>query len=166
MEYIINPFTRKLDAFSASPPTSPVFGYAALATYQIVNTQITVGGIPTQAQGTQILSVTITPQRATSLLEINFSVVGTYNGVGADAIAALFRDATANALVASVVYTVKDLLNVGLMNHVVSAGSTNPTTFKIRVGASVGNFYINGDAFGGSFNNIGPTILTVTEHFI
>lgn len=125
--------------------------------------------IPTNSQGTQIMSLTITPKSATNILLIDVSVfstvvftAGTFNAT----IAALFKDSTVNALAASSYITVDSGLDTPIsFTHKMTAGTTSATTFKVRVGPQLaGTTYINGnDATGVYLGGIIPTHITITE---
>ena len=121
--------------------------------------------IPQNNEGIEVMTQAITPTSATSKLKIevvvNFSsgVNNSWNG------AALFQDATANAIAASTTFqatgTGMSQLN---FTHVMTAGSTAPTTFKVRVGSNfAGTTTFNGFSAGRGFGGVMASSLTVTE---
>jgi hypothetical protein len=104
--------------------------------------------IPQNTEGDQYMALAITPTNASSTLEIEVTVLGastassTFVGIG------LFQDSTANAISAAATTAAA---STGIMNvtfrHVMTAGTTSATTFKVRAGRSDGGlFYFNGNA--------------------
>lgn len=107
--------------------------------------------IPQNTEGTQFLSVSITPKSATNNLVIH--VVAHISSANATAAltAALFQDTTAGALAAinttgSATGTAPTLMT---FTHTMLSGTTSSTTFKVRVGDNAaGTVTFNGT--GGS----------------
>lgn len=126
--------------------------------------------IPQQAEGDEILTVTITPKHATNILIIEFSSV--YGTVGiCNSTFALFQDATNDALAAtfSGASSKTDLCpntNI-ILRHTMVAGTTSATTFKVRAGPEVGGMttYVNGSVDTGAreCGGVAATVLTITE---
>lgn len=126
--------------------------------------------IPQQAEGDEILTATITPKHATNILLIEFSSVqGTLGNVNATF--ALFQDATANSLAAtysgrSSGVVVNPNANI-ILRHVMVAGTTSATTFKVRAGPETLGIhtYVNGsvDTAARECGGVAATVLTVTE---
>jgi hypothetical protein len=98
------------------------------------------GTTPQSTEGAEIMTASITPTNASSILIIEFSGYGTADanmGIGL----AIFRDSESNALNANAV-------NTNANNHVtpfscvaeVSAGSTSSQTFKVRFGVETSAF--------------------------
>ena len=126
--------------------------------------------IPQQTEGDQILTATITPKHATDILVIEFSSVeGT--SANCNTTFALFQDATANALAATYSGTSSAILaspntNI-ILRHVMVAGTTSATTFKVRAGPEVGGAttYVNGSLDTGTreCGGVAATTLTITE---
>lgn len=106
------------------------------------DTTLPINAIPTNTQGVAYpsLDTTITPNYATSLLEIEVFFPLVTNSAAAGTIQlALFRDSVTNAIACSRVNApgAEYNLTTGLKT-VVSAGSTSATTFKLRWGVSHG----------------------------
>ena len=106
--------------------------------------------IPQNTEGTEVLTVTITPRSTTNLLYIYFNGLIS-NGVSSTICQiALFQDSTANALIA--VRTCEELASNSsystMLQYVMPAGTTSSTTFKIRVGPEANTCYVNGDYAG------------------
>lgn len=123
--------------------------------------------IPQSSEGTQILSLAITPTSASNILI--FSVVLNFSySIASTVTFALFQDATVNAIAASSEYgsTATGMINSGLA-HKMTAGTTSATTFKIRIGAAAaGTFTLNG--FGGnqSLGGVLFSSMTITEYTV
>ena len=120
--------------------------------------------IPQITEGEELLTVTITPTNASSVLVIDF-----FCGVADDGQAtwtiALFVDTTADAIQAwSYWDTSASHPRFGVLRHFLSAGSTAARTYKIRIGPAGGTLYINGIQAGRLFGGIAITNLTVTEY--
>lgn len=107
--------------------------------------------IPQNTEGVELLTCTITPTSASSQLLVTVNVP-VHNGGNNVAIAAIFRDSTADALATGWVQLNNNLSNVPVSTSVTS-GSTSATTFKVRIGTQGGTLNINGTGtryFGGS----------------
>jgi hypothetical protein len=123
--------------------------------------------IPQKTEGTEVLTLAITPTSSTNILKIEFSGGGTtdankFGGV------ALFQDATTNALAAQRISGVVGAATASAdsiyLTHVMTSGTTSSTTFKIRMGCSAGSTYINGTSSARVFGGVASTVLTVTEY--
>jgi hypothetical protein len=114
---------------------------------QVVNTEVTAVGSGTTTcayddtimqndEGTEFMTLAITPTSATNKLKID--VVGNFNHDGSNKIltVGLFQDSTADAL--ALVYSFEGVANSPLpisFTHFMTAGTTSSTTFKVRCGA-------------------------------
>jgi hypothetical protein len=98
--------------------------------------------VPQNTDGTQILSVSITPASSSNLLVIKAFVPyspAASSGNPALASIALFQDSTANSLMA--VWgagTTGDFYIHIPLQYIMTAGTTSATTFKIRMGCDSG----------------------------
>lgn len=122
--------------------------------------------IPTSSEGTQVLTVTITPKNTANILVIECNLFAAINTSGDNWGVALFQDATSAALAATFCTSpgAGNGLNAVLV-HSMTAGTTSATTFKIRAGGNTNNLDVNGAGnntrlFGGVAN----TNLQVTEY--
>ena len=109
-----------------------------------VNVIPTDDTIPQNTEGYEVLTCTITPKRADSVLEIEYSAPTSGLTDNISVVSCLYRDTTANCLrcvvtptnaTAATIYT---LPVVTLLRHWVDASSTSATTFKIRIGKQTG----------------------------
>lgn len=120
--------------------------------------------IPQNTEGTEFVTLAITPTSATNKLQIDVTLVLASSAL-ATLVAALFQDSTANAL-AAVYETVSAADNVITLNfrHYMDAGTTSATTFKVRVGpGSAATVTFNGVAGGRIFGGVMASSITITE---
>lgn len=104
---------------------------------------------PQITEGTQFMTLAVTPTSATNTLEISV-VVNIAFSTGGYVAVALFQDSTANAL-ATVATFIEGSNRIVTMafTHIMTAGTTSETTFRVRAGADVaGTVTFNG--YGGS----------------
>lgn len=117
---------------------------------------------PQNTEGVEVLTLAITPASATNKLRIDVVVV-VANDTESQTSLALFQDSTADALLAvSEVPQANNTITLPLV-HVMDAGTTSATTFKIRVGGNSGTVNINGTSGSRKFGGIFGTRLTITE---
>lgn len=143
--------------------------YAELATYTSTTTQM-AGAIttaPQQTDGAQLLTVTITPKSTTDKLRVHFSAVVSVGTGSAFAWFALFQDTTAGAITATSIqsanvgYPVVAMLDIDMV-----AGTTSPTTLKIRYGNNAGSgavIAINGSGGAQQLGNTQRAVLQIWE---
>ena len=109
--------------------------------------------IPTNTQGTELFTVSITPKFSTSKLYIQ-SLACLGNSAGDWMTIALFQDSTSNALASNLAYqTVATGTLMMPLNYYMTAGTTSATTFKIRYGSNGSTTYVNGNGsakYGGT----------------
>lgn len=120
--------------------------------------------VPQITEGTEFITVTITPRSTTSILLIDF--VGPVGiSAGNDIVAALFQDATANALAAVNQADPGGAWNTTLtLSHAMTSGTIAATTFRIRIGGvSASTITFNGASSARLFGGASGSILKVTE---
>jgi len=120
--------------------------------------------IPQSSEGTQFMSVAITPKSATNKLIIDVILNGTYSVI-AVIMVCLFQDSTANALASSWHY---DSIGGGPKNIIVryemTAGTTSLTTFKVRAGGNnAGTLTFNGTSGNRFLGGALISSITITE---
>jgi len=117
--------------------------------------------IPQNTEGTEILTLSITPQSTTNLLYIIFEACVEIGSATGSMQAALFQDSTLNALTAvrgcAYSYDCLDL------RYIMAAGTTSSTTFKVRVGPNDNTCYVNGSSGGRVFGGVASTSLVIKE---
>jgi hypothetical protein len=142
-------------------------GRATSVTYVTASTDLPVDdSIPQITEGTQVLSVAVTPTNAASVLRITATL-----HVGASAAglvgAGLFIDATAGALSADGTRVegstdVQDLI----IEHAVSASNTTLRSYTVRIGPDVGgpaDSHLNGSGGGRYFGGVLTSMIEVVE---
>tara|TARA_R110000803_G_scaffold53614_1_gene109945 strand:+ start:433 stop:1017 length:585 start_codon:yes stop_codon:yes gene_type:complete len=122
--------------------------------------------IPQNTEGTEFMTLAITPTSASSKLKID---VATFI-CGSDTIrltTALFQDSTANALAA--VMSTPAFANIGGsgpsgFTHYMTAGTTSATTFKVRIGGNSSvTITLNGQSGTRRFGGVASSSITITE---
>ena len=125
------------------------------------NTMSAITSAPQNTNGTQLMTVSITPTNSSSILYIEATVLGWANG-GTVSMIALFQDSTAGALCTQGNFGYEGGTgNVGMrLCYTMTAGTTSSTTFKIRGGTVAGgtSFYMN--TYDGA-NSSGSTLYSV-----
>ena len=121
--------------------------------------------IPQITEGTEFMTLAITPKDAASTLEITV-VLQCGSSAAATLTSALFQDATANALRAtsSLIALVNGVVTV-VFTHLMVAGTTSTTTFRVRGGAnSAGTVTFNGNAGAQIFGGVAGSSITIKEY--
>jgi hypothetical protein len=121
--------------------------------------------IPQNTEGTEFLTVAITPTNAASTLIVEISAVFAVASA-ANVIGALFQDSTANAI-AAVVETAAGANHRVIVNlrHTMTAGTTSATTFRFRAGPDTAIVMeMNGTGAGARmFGGVCSSSITITE---
>lgn len=122
--------------------------------------------IPQITEGDQYLSQAITPTDAANVLRINSLLHLAQTNVNGALIAALFQDATANALAVGAIFNVQASgapLQVDVQ-HEMATGTVSATTFKVRAGNNTGaTTTFNGVAGGRLMGGVLCSHLTIEE---
>jgi len=121
--------------------------------------------VPQNNEGTEILTASITPKATTNRLEITAIIPIAIENASAFAAVALFQDSTAGALAAIAESCGTNAsLRVLTLHHTMAAGTTSATTFKLRVGVTANNVFINGDTAGNRlFGGVSAVRLFIKE---
>jgi hypothetical protein len=125
--------------------------------------------IPQNTEGTEVMTLAITPKSATNLLKIDVVVNGADATSPVVFIGALFQDSTANAL--AVACSPNDSASIEATNVAFSyymvAGTTSETTFKVRCGSgSAGGGSFNGSGGARKFGGTMASSITITEYSV
>lgn len=115
--------------------------------------------IPQNSEGYEVVTTTITPTNASSVLHIDCSI--SIRSSSGPLSIALFRDSGADAL-GVITQNDGNVLTTVSGHWIISAGSTSETTFKIRAGGESGSVFINGTS-GRLYGGVCECRLTVTE---
>lgn len=120
--------------------------------------------IPQQTEGFEVMTASITPKSASSMLMVEAGVQ-TWDGATTEQVeACLFRDLTADALtVAGSAQVTANGGNFMTIRYQVPASATSLTTFKIRVGGNGSTIYFNDRGGAGIFGGRLASYMTVTE---
>ena len=137
---------------------------------QIVNTQTGTSAsgtttlpidntIPQNTEGTEFMTLAITPTSASSKLIIDVIYCGGISSADNLAVA-LFQDSIANALAVLPVAPPANAFVTVPLRHYMTADTTSSTTFKVRAGMdAAGTTFFNGAYFGGTI----ASSITITE---
>lgn len=120
--------------------------------------------IPQNTEGDQYMSLAITPNNTNNILMISVIVMSSSSAIQNET-AAIFQDSTAGALAAfnSPVYAAG---NAGCFafNHIMTAGTTSATTFKVRVGRQTsGTITFNGSSGARLLGGAMASSIIITE---
>lgn len=152
---------------------NPVLQIVTSSTVDVVTCSTAIPAddtIPQQGtEGTEVLTATITPKYADSILEIIFSSQISNDANQNNVQVALFQDSTANAIAAHSFLpgslAAGSQATVGLLRHVMTSGTTSATTFKIKVGPDANTCYVNADSTGTRLmGGVSSTRLTIVEY--
>ena len=124
--------------------------------------------IPQKTEGTEFMTLAITPTSATNKLIIQAIAHGSVNAATINHIMALFQDTTANALCAVATLNPTSTASTTLnLQHYMTAGTTSATTFKIRIGPhTTGTYVLHGYYSGGNslyFGGVSEASITIWE---
>lgn len=121
--------------------------------------------IPQNTEGDQYMSLAITPTSATNKLVIDVVVNMSTSGGVATAVAALFQDSTVGALAAVGVALLDNRIIQLKYSHVMTAGTTSATTFKVRAGSSAaGTTTFNGAASARLLGGVIASSINIYEY--
>lgn len=121
--------------------------------------------IPQNTEGVEFMTQAITPKSTTNILVIEVNFMGTPS-VAADVGLAMFQDSTANAIAATQTYQgVAGGRTTVTLRHIMVAGTTSATTFRIRGGMEVaGTLTFNGAGGVRRFGAITKSNFKITEY--
>ena len=125
--------------------------------------------IPQSSEGIDVgVNVAITPGHASNILVLEASVSCSHSASGEES-AFILQDSTANAIAATKVEGENasgGQHDTIICRHVMLAGTTSSTTFKVRAGSPInGTFYLNGgQSSGRKFGGVMYSSLVVTEY--
>lgn len=122
--------------------------------------------IPQNTEGTEFMTLAITPKSSTNILVIDVVLFGSNDSADRWNVATLFQDSTANALAVGMAYqpaaTAPDSI---LLRHTMVAGTTSSTTFKVRAGSNnTGTFSFNGSNEARFFGAAVKSSIVITEY--
>jgi hypothetical protein len=120
--------------------------------------------IPQITEGTQFLSLTITPKNSSNKLVISVSLQLDKNN-GNTYIAALFQDSNVDAIAAQFNGAFSAGISLPMaFTHYMTAGTTSPTTFTVRAGSDgAGTITLNGRGGGRIFGGVSVSSIVIAE---
>ncbi len=148
------------------------FVFSSTATYTDCTGEILQdNSFPQNTEGTELLTTTITPTNASSILIVEATIpyaIGAGAGGQASSVA-IFRDATANAIQSGLhadgFASGSEGSDCYRIYYEVTAGSTASTTFKLRVGGfPAAGTKVNGTT-ARRYGGVQTAYLTVKEYF-
>jgi hypothetical protein len=117
--------------------------------------------VPQSSEGTQILSLSITPANTGNVLRVFFKGQGGATDYWS---AALFKDSDTAALDAASVYCGNGgRIQPVILDYQMFAGTTSPVTFRIRVGPNTGTLRLNGGTATRVFGGVMRCKLVIEE---
>lgn len=121
--------------------------------------------IPQITEGNEYMNLSITPSNSANKLKIDVIIQTDSNATGVRTVA-LFQDSTANALATVLEGAVGAGVSVSLkLTHVMTAGTTSATTFRVRAGLDNGNtFTFNGRGGAGVYGGSIASTIVITEY--
>lgn len=123
--------------------------------------------IPQNTEGTEFMTQAVTPTSSLNLLYVRHSASYAFNAAG-NLTCCLFQDSTANALAVSRARVdASGAAATMLLEHVLMAGTTSSTTFKIRTGEDgAGTVTFNGFGSARKFGGTMGAFLSVEEIYV
>lgn len=120
--------------------------------------------IPQNTEGTEVLTLAITPTNASNILVIESDLFAS-TSAQAWIINALFQDTTANALAANGnFHTTATAGGTIHLQYRMVAGTTSATTFKLRFGPhTAATVTVNGQSGGRKFGGVAVTSIKISE---
>jgi hypothetical protein len=119
--------------------------------------------IPQITEGTEFMTLAITPTSATNILIIQVTLQIGFSA-GDWTTVALFQDSTANALAATSNNLSGNFGSPQTFSYKMTAGTTSSTTFRVRGGAgSAGTVTINGSASARRLGGVMASTMIITE---
>jgi hypothetical protein len=130
-----------------------------------VSTPALDDSIPQNTEGVEILTQSVTPRSAASLMRVSAHTCGLVDGATSMTLA-LYRDSVANALAAAVSTTAAG--NGYALEGAIGVSEQSPGTseviYKLRIGKTSGNIYINGsNSTTRIFGGVAATWLQIEE---
>lgn len=121
--------------------------------------------IPQNTEGTEFMTLAITPTSATNELRIEVVLFGGSANAFRWTTCALFQDSTAGALAVGAQYnTTATAFAPCVISHYMTAGTTSATTFKVRAGPDISDtFTFNGQGGNRRFGGVLASSITITE---
>lgn len=120
--------------------------------------------IPQSSEGSELLTVSITPKKVGNILKVSAHIYATNSSSVNNVIAAIFKNNLTDAVSANIFY-IANAGNGGVLPllHFETVTSTANITFKVRIGATAGTVTVNGTVGSRRFGGVASTYLMVEE---
>lgn len=154
-----------LPAWVAAPSTGKIG--QVLQTQYTTNASLTVAipfddTIPTNTEGTQVLSQAITPASSSSTIRVSGAIGGAPQTLAARMTVSVFRGST--CIETKFVSSPANNAGVALAFDVVDSPATGSSvTYTVRVGTDTGNLGLNGSSSARFFGGVSKCTLTLEE---
>ena len=148
-------------------PTKGLQNFVSTSTSAVFTTATSfpIGdSVAQNTDGAELFTLAITPTSASNTLIIEATVVWSINGSGRAIGIGIFQDSTAGALAS--VYSRQDTSATPCttpITHVMAAGTTSSTTFKVRVGPNGNTLTVNGESGGRRLGGVAATTFRIWE---
>lgn len=121
--------------------------------------------IPQNTEGTEFMTLAITPTSASNKLIIEVLIFVVNGTINQWMMVALFQDSGADSINSQLMW--QPAVNQGTpiaLKHIMTAGTTSATTFKVRAGANLaGTTYFNRLSSGDFLGGVITSSITITE---
>lgn len=119
--------------------------------------------IPQSTEGTQILSVSITPKSTTNKVRIRVTAFGSNNTAVTAIIVALFSGGSNAIRATSAIVPGAAYREALVMEIEVTPGSTSAQTYTVRAGPGSNTMRLNGDSIGRKFGGVSAATIVAQE---
>ena len=121
--------------------------------------------IPTSSEGTEFMTLAITPAATANNLKIDVVASLSNSGANGNIQTALYQDTTDAALRACTIQTGASAGNVHVISftHTMPAATTAPTTFKVRAGGATGTTGFNANGANRVLGGVAASSIVITE---
>jgi hypothetical protein len=121
--------------------------------------------IPQITEGTEFMTLAITPTNASNKLRIDVTMVISHSAANSWLTAALFQDSNANALACAPHFQTTAAASVTIhYSYWMTAGTTSATTFRVRGGSqTAGTTTFNGAGAARYYGGVIASSITITE---
>jgi hypothetical protein len=121
--------------------------------------------IPQVGEGTEVLTVNITPKSTTNIIRARVEIMGSASNGGTDLVAALFVNGAANAVAGTITTTTTANYKTPLcfiFQHV--PGATSAHTYSVRFGpGAAATVRLNGTSAARALGGVGVSSMTLEE---
>lgn len=119
--------------------------------------------IPTNTEGTEFLTATITPTNASNLIQVDVNL-HVSNSISDQVLLALFKDSGSAAIAAGGTAVAGATMQMARLSYRMTAGGTAATTFRVRAGSpTAGTVTVNGIGGARIFGGVAVSSITLTE---